>query len=296
MASGLNALNGALVADAAAMGLHWMYDQQHMRALAALGDVLFRSPDANLYQNRKSYFAHAGKLAGDLSHYGASLRLIADLALAADGFSVERYHQSFMTAFGPCGRYSGFSDRPTKALVATLLGQPDGVSAPTGSDDTQMPALAFAPALFAGDSDCSLKSAVESLSTNDVALAGAQALYECLQSIAVGQALRDALVTTAERTPAELGQLMRDALEFTADEYTPFAVTQKFGMPCHMVQGLPVAWCILNNTQNYADAARDNVLACGDSCGRAMAIGSIAGLVYGVPDSLTGRMAEPLYV
>ena len=54
-----DAVTGALVADAAAMGLHWMYEQEQIKVVAQTGDVVFRSPDANVYAGRKGYFAHA---------------------------------------------------------------------------------------------------------------------------------------------------------------------------------------------------------------------------------------------
>ena len=43
-----NALTGALVADAATMGLHWMYDQGQIGKIAETGKILFRQPDANV--------------------------------------------------------------------------------------------------------------------------------------------------------------------------------------------------------------------------------------------------------
>ena len=49
-----NALTGALVADAATMGLHWMYDQDHIRKVAETGELLFRQPDANVYTDQQA--------------------------------------------------------------------------------------------------------------------------------------------------------------------------------------------------------------------------------------------------
>jgi len=48
---------GALVADAAARGLHWFYDQERLAALA--GDrPEFTAPDPAHYAGAKSFFAH----------------------------------------------------------------------------------------------------------------------------------------------------------------------------------------------------------------------------------------------
>lgn len=60
---------GALVADAASMGLHWVYDQAHIRKLAPEAPE-FRTPQAADYEGVKGYFAHPTRTAGDLSQYG----------------------------------------------------------------------------------------------------------------------------------------------------------------------------------------------------------------------------------
>ena len=64
-----DALAGALVADAAAMGLHWMYDQEQIKTISGSGDVLFRQPDAANFKDKRGYFAHAARRVGELSHY-----------------------------------------------------------------------------------------------------------------------------------------------------------------------------------------------------------------------------------
>ena len=45
----------------------------------------------------------------------------------------------------------------------------------------------------------------------------------------------------------------------------------KFGVPCRVRQGMPLPW---------------RIIAGGDSCGRTLAVGSIAGLLFGVSEEL----------
>lgn len=287
----IRAVNGALVADAASMGLHWMYDQEQLNQIALTGEVLFRQPDAAVYADKKAYFAHPGKLSGELSQYGEGVEMIASLATGSGGFSTDGYHVEFMKRFGPCGTYCGFADRPTKALVACLVSNGDDVPSRTGSDDSQMPALEFVPGLFAAHIDSSeLPAAVHTLTINDTAVSGAQVLMACLQAIDAGSSMQEALAASTSAANAELEPLLTDALQTGDGEYNVQAVAQKFGLPCHVVQGLPVAFSILTNTTDFISALRCNVMAGGDCCGRAVAIGAIAGMVYGVPAELACKV------
>jgi len=66
-----DALFGAYVADAATLGVHWLYDPDRIEAL---GDALWRTPDAADFEGAKGIFVHHGKHSGDISQYGAQMR------------------------------------------------------------------------------------------------------------------------------------------------------------------------------------------------------------------------------
>ncbi len=288
----LDAVNGALVADAAAMGLHWLYDQGQLARVAETGDVVFRAPDASVYENHKGYFAHAGRRAGDLSHYGEALRLFVDLLHSDQTYSVDKHRALFLERFGPGGSFVGYADRPTKALVARILAEGDDLPDLSGSDDDQLPAITPVAAFFAFDLSASdLKTAVGVSADNPVAEQGALAVFTCLLSLQSGSDMPAALAKGAEQTTGELAQLLQQALEMKS--YEPLAAANRFGMPCHIPQGLPVVWHMLNCCQDFETLLRDNVLCGGDSCGRAMALGAIAGLAHGVPLSMRNRLNQP---
>jgi len=289
----LNAYYGALVADAATMGLHWIYDQDHLKNLEKTGDLIFRQPDSNVYQGVKSYFAHAAKRVGDFSQYGESAKVASRVYEKHGEYSVTEHQQLFFNTFGPCGSYHGFADRPTKALVARMITDGDELPEASGMDDDQMPALCCVPAMFAHEaSDEEVVSAVSVTSTHPHALSGGQVLLDCLNRIDAGENLSDALANSAASAEPELAERMREAMD--QSEYRPLETAQHFGMPCHLKQGLPVAWHLLQHAKDFEGVVRDNIRCGGDSCGRSMAVGSIAGLVFGVPDDLMARVTDLL--
>lgn len=284
-----DALVGALVADAAAMGLHWMYDQDQIKILSDSGDILFRQPDAAVYKDKKGYFAHASRRSGELSQYGESARLVGQLA-AHNEYSTAQHRQRFFDVFGPCGEFSGYADRPTKVLVARMITEGDDITEPSGMDDNQMPALCVVPGLFAFDCSAeTINSAAQVISTNVDAVAGANAVYQCMQHLIAGRSLSEALSLSAHEMTGEVGQLMRDAL--TIEQYQPVETAKHMGLACYVEHALPVVWYLLNHATDFESVVRDNIRCGGDNCGRSMALGAIAGVAFGVPDSLISRMS-----
>ena len=283
-----NALTGTLVADAAAMGLHWLYDQEQIAAINATGSVLFRQPDANAFADRKAFFAHAGRHAGQLSHYGESARLLSEVC-ANGGYDSGAHRDAFFASFGPCGSFRGYADRPTKALVARIINDGDDVQDPTGSDDDQLPALAPVAGMFAnGFSRDLTAAAVCVISTHKDVLDSAELLLACLNDIADGKSLKSALKDTAQSASTPINSLVQEALAL--DPYQPLEAARHFGMACQVKQGMPVVWHILNHADSFEMAVHDNISCGGDSCGRAMALGAIAGLAFDIPSALTDRM------
>lgn len=111
---GEHAILGALVADAASLGLHWLYDQS--RILALEPDVPeFHEPSASDLADTPGYFAHAKKRAGDLSQYGEQVLVMLRTLHAGQGkYDLARYQSIFCDYFGYGGDYVGYIDRATR--------------------------------------------------------------------------------------------------------------------------------------------------------------------------------------
>ncbi len=283
-----DALTGALVADAASMGLHWLYDQEQIKTVSATGDILFRQPDAAVYENKKGHFAHATRHAGELSHYGESALIVGQLA-AEGKYDTSQHRLRFFDAFGPCGQYSGYADRPTKILIAKMINEGDQITDPTGMDDNQMPAICVVPGLFASSNSAqTIRAAAQVISVNEEVVAAAGAVHHCLELLADGRSLPEALSVSAEAMEGEVAKLMREALAI--EQYQPLETAQRFGLACYVEHSLPVIWHLLKHANDFESVVRDNIRCGGDNCGRSMALGAIAGLAFGVPDAMLARM------
>ena len=275
------------MSDAAALGLHWLYDQEQIARVESTGSLLFRQPDSNIYEGRKGYFAQGGRQAGDLSHYGESARLVGQLCISGQ-YSAHTHRQAFFAAFGPCGSFNGYADRPTKALIANMLANVDDIKDPSGVDDDQLPGLCPLPGVFAaGLSARDAFSAVQVISTNSELMESADIVFSCLELLSGGMPLKTALEQSALSGTGNINALLKQALEQKA--YQPLEMAQRFGLACHVPQGMPVAWHLLYHAESFEMAVRDNIRCGGDSCGRSMIVGAIAGMSFDIPDALQDR-------
>ena len=283
-----NAIAGTLVADAAALGLHWMYDQTVIQSVETTGDILFREPDSNVFQGRKGYFAQGGRHAGELSHYGESARLVAQLAINKT-YDAKAHQQAFFAVFGPCGSFRGYADHATKVLISRIIQDGDELPDASGSTDNQMPALAVVAGLFAEGHDlAAIMAAARVISIHEDVLAGAQVLFNCLEQLSLGASLSDSLKDSASTIDHPLSKLLHEAL--VLDSYQSREAASHFGLACPVIQSMPVVWHLLKHGEDFESVVRDNIRCGGDNCGRALAAGAVAGYAFGVPDTLIARM------
>ena len=113
---------GALTADAASLGLHWLYDTKRLREVETTeGRCEFLEPNRANYEGHFGYFAHGTRRAGDLSHYGESaLVLLRSLASGSTGFQPRRYENEFRAHFGAGGEFCGYIDNATRLTLENL--------------------------------------------------------------------------------------------------------------------------------------------------------------------------------
>jgi len=282
-------LYGALVADAACLGLHWLYDPDQIESLSRQGELLFRAPDPAVFEGKRGVFVHAARRVGDLSHYGESARIVAEIALH-EPYSVAAHQLHFYRTFGPCGSFVGYADRPTIHLVSRIATEGDQIPASSGMDDNQMPAFSPIPALIAVNQDLdAVLQAAEVISINTDVKEGVEIVHQCAQLLAAGKSLQQALRESAHAAPNKIGKLLQQALEL--DTYQPVDIGDTFGRACYVEHALPVVWHLLQHSESFEQVVRDNIRCGGDSCGRSMALGAIAGLVYELPTDMLAKMS-----
>ncbi len=277
-------LLGALVADAACLGLHWIYDADHIAQIAKQhgGECAFLPVDAANYEGVRGYFAHAGRSAGMLTQYGETLRLASQSMNAAGGeFDVAAYQMTFAAHFGPGGSYQGYIDRPTRAALTNIANE----QSPSGIDDDQNPAIARLPAIVAryrNDADLPhrLVQSMQVTNVNDVAEAYGSAFADVLTGVMREVPLQDALEAATAAAPDLIRADLQKAMSTTDTNSVDFA--GEMGRACHLPTAGPIVFHILKHSASYREAVERNILAGGDSAGRSILIGAVMAQVHGV--------------
>ncbi|OAN70347.1 hypothetical protein A8B78_20670 [Jannaschia sp. EhC01] len=274
---------GALVADAAAMGLHWIYDQQQI-ARVAPHEPEFRQPSLAHYDNVKGYYAHPTRRSGDQSQYGEQV-LVMHRSLVDGAYDHAAYARAFHNHFGYGGAYVGYIDRATRESLNNAIGVEDLTEA-KGSEDVQLPAIAKLPPLVAAllDADdatffAAVDSAVAVTNENEISREYGRISAAMMRAAGRGASAEEVVAAGRATAGPEAAALIDEAASMTS--LSNNAVAEHFGMACYLTSGLPVVVHNILLSQSFAEAVRRNIYAGGDTCGRAILLGAVMGALHG---------------
>ena len=283
------ALMGALVADAASLGQHWIYDIQRIEDITEQngGMAAFTPIDAENYAETEAYFAHGQRRDGMLSQYGETLRLAIRSMIEHGGqFEIPNYQKDYAEFFGPGGSYQGYIDG---AMAGTLKNIANDVLEPSGVDDHQHPAITSLPAIVLGyggavDFSKRVDDAVRVTNVHAEAASWAPVFANLLNRVFDGAEIKAAMQTVLDEINEETSGDIKTKLDaaLNCDEENSIAYGETTGRACYLNMGIPLSFHILNRAQTFEEAVETNILAGGDSAGRAIMIGAVMGAKYGI--------------
>ncbi len=273
---------GALVADAASLGFHWLYDQKTIKELAPTNPE-FHKPSEQDYAD-KGYFAHGNKRVGESTQYGAQMLALLDSLTDCGEYRELDYIESFRRWFDFGGKWQGYVDGPTKQTLLNIH-QLEAQSLPfvaVGADDTQNPALSKLPPLvtryYQEDELLDwVETAVRVTNNNDEAVEYAQGVAVMLKQALLGGEPKECL-KAAHRMGGRISEAIDQALALR--QSSSQEVAEKVGMHCQLNVSFVVICHLLLHATSFEQAVRDNIYCGGDSSGRAIALGAILGACY----------------
>jgi len=303
------AVLGAIVADAATMPLHWIYDIEKINSLlaqagrTAANPEFYPTPSCPFYNQDPMVKQH---VLGGNSPYGDELFPLATSMMAKGGLDPVAYGEAIVEFFNAHPAYRNASIRKVLELAGegkkgTELGHPE---------DFQANCFAKVPLLvarYAGKPEllAQVEAAIRVQQNNDKAVAYGSAAARILERVVLGSSLDEALQWAASADsgiPQEAATLVAAALATRTKPLTELTFTPAPYMADMMNKAMSIkdslppftlaVWCngpacgnpaAFTNVAmaaatyggDYVEGVRANLLAGGDNCSRSCLVGAL---------------------
>jgi len=279
-----NILLGSFIGDALALGPHWIYDPKEIHH--KLGRVTSYQPPLAIY--------HAGKTAGDLTHYGDQTAVLLRSIVEIGRFDLSHFATAWRSFWeNPATR--SYRDSATKATLAHL--QSGAAPAAAGSSSREMAGAARIGPLFLlkWENDDALLAAVRSqtafthgdLEVVEAADFFARVILAVQRGASIPLALEQTMALGIWKALPE--DWLDNAIESAASSESDAAELHRHGLSCSTADAFPgICHLLLRYPEAPATALIENTNAGGDNAARGM----ILGLVYGAASSISTLPAK----
>lgn len=260
-----NAIEGAFVADAYALGAHWIYDETQLKNLPLDWENL-NSPQA---------MWHKGKEKGDFTHYGDHGQWLYEFVQTNKSFEPSAYAAFWMEKMNDYQGYVDGSSRETLAIFQNDFQSQCGAA----SHDLSIIGR-IAPLLLVSktkeDFLAYTQAFVSFTHNSPIVLKAAQFFASVLFDVAQGGDISDTITHTTVDTLLE--DAYHAAMESKGKE--SFTAIRTFGPACGVEGGFEGTIHLLISYNNYKEAMIANAKAGGDSAARGMIVGMIMGAAH----------------
>jgi ADP-ribosylglycohydrolase len=276
---------GAFVADALALGVHWVYN-------TGVIDKKFGRVEG-YHDPLTSY--HKGKKAGDFTHYGDQMLVLLEAVCSKGGFDAQDFAERWRIFFTD---YSGYFDKATKTTLENMeTGKELTASGSTSDDLAGASRLAALVPIYADNLEQLVNAARTQTALthkNDQVIAGADFFARLVDAILKGQSPASALATILQNHFADSPIAPLVTMGLDSRERDTREVIAEFGQMCSVEAGLPAAvHLIARYADDFKTAMVENVMAGGDSSARGMLVGMVLGAAHGmtaIPEAWISQM------
>ena len=289
---------GQFLGDAASLGVHWIYNIKDIESIYPDGLQGFEVPAEGHY--------HAGKLAGDSTHYGDAAWVLLEALAEETTFEVATFGNAFVQKMDPGKGYSGYFDSATRGTLENFNNHLEVSKEPynfqEGADDDQLATISVLAVLIAfyvarneglPEDPTELFEQVEILTrvrqNNDRAVAYCQAHTRLLLELLAGRDIHGSFHHVEEQlnTDAKLDREVRRKLKeaFQLKHKSTVDATDLLGQSCPLICSFPSAvQATAKHNEDFETAILETARAGGDNAGRAAMIGSWIGARIGAEE------------
>jgi hypothetical protein len=276
-------LKAALIGNAAALGLNWIYDMPYLKRLNEKQDILFLKADQTLYdQAKKAYFAYPHSEIGDVSFQG-NIAIWLYQSLKKNFFlPADAYEDLIYEKIKPGSTYNGYIESFGRKMIEdrkTMASDSDFIA--HFENDDQL--VGFIPWIVFREIKRPTMSALKftRVFSTDTTYDLFFDVFNTFTSRG-GTQIKDALEKLVESLPESIRLPYSKALEM---KDTPLFIKDYAGTACSIYHALPVIIHIMYHTQSFEEAIRKNTAIGGASSDRGMLLGALLSFYYDIPET-----------
>jgi hypothetical protein len=273
----------ALVANAASLGFHWIYDMDFLEELSKKQSLVFQLPSLELYaQAKPSFFGYPYAKVGDVTTQGMYLKWLYKAIQEKPDFDLEDYRNLIFEQTKPGGPYIGYIETYNHTLLINAMSSKLRLNLPAlpVSDDHL---VGFVPYLLSKELGLGNDYAwnLAQLFTDKGEYRQFFDMFDYIFENIAQMPRLELLKNAIELAPESYHEKLEKALSM---ENTRDFIKQYAGIACHIPQSVPLIFRILNQCSSYEDMVETNIRLGGASGERAMLLGAIFAQVSEIPE------------
>ncbi|MCF7924816.1 MAG: ADP-ribosylglycohydrolase family protein [Candidatus Izimaplasma sp.] len=272
----------ALTANAAGLGIHWIYDHDYLKELSKKQSLLFMKQEKEHFDKaRPSFYVYPDAEVGDVSVQGEILKWLFKALKENPEFTSKEYEKMLYNKFKPGGDYTGYVESYGKEqvfnhLLKELRQDADSIK----PMDHQL--VGFVPYLVAKELDLSNELAFEftKVYSEDPIFLEFFKFFDKLLAKLADNKMKEAISLVIEETPNAFKEVFKKAIDI---KDTNKFVEKYAGRACPIKHALPVIIHLLYHTNSYEEAIYESALIGGAVSDRNMLLGVMWAQVSEVP-------------
>jgi hypothetical protein len=271
-----------LIANAATLGIHWIYDHKYLEQLSNEGSLLFLRQEKSRYdQANPAYYSYPNSNVGDLTVQGQIMRWLYRAMKDNTEFSKEDYSKLLYNQFKPGGSYTGFVESYSKKHVFTYLAK--SLDIPI----TELPVMddhlvGFVPYIVCKELGLKSEKAFElaTVYTEDKDYLIYFKMFDELLELLPKYGMHESIKRIINLGPDKYQTALSRAIEM--DDVNEF-IEKYSGRACAIKFSIPLIIHILSHTSSYQEAIEYNALLGGAISDRNTLLGAFYAQVSAVP-------------
>jgi ADP-ribosylglycohydrolase len=275
----------SFLADSLALGAHWIYDQEKIQRKLGRVDTLLPPPSGS---------QHAGKRAGDFTHYGDQTLILLRSVAGSRKFDLQDFARRWREFWVSPQSYV---DQATRQTLANMDQGQDLAQAGSKSNDLAG-AARIAPLIYFLEPDLqatvqAAREQTQMTHQDDKVVDSADFFVRVVLDVLRGkkpvQAVQDTAGMRFSALPA--AEWVQAGLDAADKESGP--AIRELGKTCHIPHAFPgTIQLIARHEEDLAEALIQCVMAGGDSAARGMLVGMVLGAYHGMQAIPEGWMRE----